>query len=91
MQGTILWRRLDDLAVLDRVQSLILDTTIRYVQDEKLRPEIEQGLAKSVETSSLGELTQKGAALWTASADARTPGKFAELLNFSFGSNPVRT
>jgi len=38
-----------DPGVLDRVQSLILDTTIRYVQDQRLRSEIEQGIERPVD------------------------------------------
>jgi hypothetical protein len=40
-----------DPAILDRVQSFVLDTTIRYVRDEKLRSEIEQAIAKSPRTN----------------------------------------
>ena len=36
-----------DPPIVERVQSCVLDTTLRYVGDETLRSEIEQGLAKS--------------------------------------------
>jgi hypothetical protein len=41
-----------DPAVLDRVQSFILDSTIRYVADDMLRSEIEQKTAKPSQTSA---------------------------------------
>jgi hypothetical protein len=44
-----------DPVVLDRVQSLILDTTIRYVQDQKLRSEIEQAIEKPADISPPGD------------------------------------